>query len=102
MARHGCGVFGNSAEKFDTSFVDRIDHLFDCIEIDQTFSFYDGKAYFSSRFYDSNIARIFRDIYDQVLSVNLRLPKPSLETVQDILCELGLPLDFCHLFSFRT
>jgi hypothetical protein len=73
MARHGCGAFGNSAEKFDTSFVDRIDHLFDCIEIDQTFSFYDGKAYFSSRFYDSNIARIFRDIYDQVLSVNLRL-----------------------------
>ena len=79
LARHGCGVFGNSAEKFDNSFVDRIDHLFDCIEIDQTFSFYDGKAYFSSRFYDSNIARIFRDIYDQVLSVNLRLPKPSLE-----------------------
>ena len=73
LARHGCGVFGNSAEKFDNSFVDRIDHLFDCIEIDQTFSFYDGKAYFSSRFYDSNIARIFRDIYDQVLSVNLTL-----------------------------
>ena len=32
----------------------------DCIEIDQTFSFYDGYAYFSSRYYDSNIAHVFR------------------------------------------
>ena len=65
MARHGCGVFGNTAADFDPSFVDRVDHLFDCIEIDQTFSFYDGQAYFSSRYYDSNIAYIFREMYDQ-------------------------------------
>ena len=66
MARHGCGVFGNTAAPFDNDTIDRIDHLFDCIEIDQTFSFYDGQAYFSSRYYDSNIAHVFRDIYDQV------------------------------------
>ena len=66
MARHGCGVFGNTAAPFDNDTIDRIDHLFDCIEIDQTFSFYDGQAYFSSKYYDSNIAHVFRDIYDQV------------------------------------
>ena len=38
MARHGCGVFGNSAAPFDNDTIDRIDHLFDCIEIDLDFS----------------------------------------------------------------
>ena len=65
FARHGCGAFGNAANETEDEILDRVDHLFDCIEIDQSFSFHDGQAYFSSRFYDTNIARIFKDIYDQ-------------------------------------
>ena len=67
FVRHGCGAFGNVVENetSDPLILDRIDHLFDCIEIDQSFHFHDGKAYFSSRFYDININDIFRDKYQQ-------------------------------------
>ena len=61
FVRHGCGAFGNVAEDEPNPWMlDRIDHLFDCIEIDQSFSFHNGLAYFNSRFYDTNIVRIFR------------------------------------------
>ena len=70
FVRHGCGAFGNVAEDEPENpwILDRIDHLFDCIEIDQSFSFHLGEAYFNSRFYDTNIVHIYRDIYDQDMS----------------------------------
>ena len=97
FARHGCGVLGiyniskslnnfscygiilhffphtktllgNTLDEEDEDVLDRVDHLFDCIEIDQSFSFHKGEAYFNSRFYDTNIAHIFRDIFDQDMS----------------------------------
>ena len=60
--RHGCGAFGHvtKAENPDESTpVDRITHIFDCIEIAQAFHFSDGETSFSSKFYDT----IKNDIY---------------------------------------
>ena len=61
-------ILGNALDEEDEEVLDRVDHLFDCIEIDQSFSFHLGEAYFNSRFYDTNIVHIFKDIYDQDMS----------------------------------
>ena len=65
---HTKTLLGNALDEEDEDVLDRVDHLFDCIEIDQSFSFHAGDAYFNSRFYDTNIAHIFRDIFDQDMS----------------------------------
>ena len=65
FVRHGCGAFGNAATKIQDDVLDKVENIIDCISIDQSFSFHNGQAYFSSQFYDSNIARIFRDIYNE-------------------------------------
>ena len=53
LVRQGCGVFGNSFGG-QTDNLDRVTHLFDCIELAQSFHFHDEKAFFTSRFYDTN------------------------------------------------
>ena len=57
--RHGCGVFGHSTQYQVPNKIDRIDHIFDCIEIAQAFHFHDGQVTFTSKFYDT----IKNDIY---------------------------------------
>ena len=59
LARHGCGVFGH-ATGYETSRLDRIQHVFDCINIAQAFSFVDGQAFFTSKFYDTAKNDIYR------------------------------------------
>lgn len=59
FARHGCGALGRSIRP-ELDFLDRIDHIFDCINLDQSFSFAGGQAFFSSRFYDTLKNDIYR------------------------------------------
>lgn len=60
FARHGCGVFGHALDyEIPDKPLDRIGHIFDCIPVMQTFHFHNGKATFTSKFY--NTAR--NDIY---------------------------------------
>ena len=47
LIRHGCGVFGNTfGEEMEK--LDRVTHLFDCMELAQSFHFYEGQAFFTS------------------------------------------------------
>ena len=64
LIRHGCGVFGNTFGA-ETEDLDRVNHLFDCIELAQSFHFYEGQAFFSSRYYDTNRNDYFLNVHDQ-------------------------------------
>ena len=61
LIRHGCGVFGY-ATSYDNEDLrlNRIQHIFDCIEMAQAYSFADGRAIFTSKFYDTAKNDIYR------------------------------------------
>ena len=64
LIRHGCGVFGNTFGG-ESEGLDRVNHLFDCMELAQSFHFYEGQAYFTSRYYDTNKNDYFLNVHDQ-------------------------------------
>ena len=65
LIRQGCGVFGNNFDPLVEGQLDRIEHVFDCIELAQSFHFIDGQVSFSSRFYDTNKNDYFLNVHDQ-------------------------------------
>ena len=64
LIRHGCGVFGNTFGE-ETEGLDRVNHLFDCMELAQSFHFYEGQAFFTSHYYDTNRNDYFLNVHDQ-------------------------------------
>ena len=64
LIRHGCGVFGNTFGE-ETEKLDRVTHLFDCMELAQSFHFYEGQAFFTSHYYDANKNDYFLKVHDQ-------------------------------------
>lgn len=59
--RHGCGVFGHALDiEIPNKPLDRIKHVFDCIPVAQAFHFHNGKAYFTSKFYNTTRNDIYR------------------------------------------
>ena len=65
LVRQGCGVFGNSFGPLIEDKIDRIAHVFDCIELAQSFHFHDGQVFFTSRFYDTNKNNYFLMEHEQ-------------------------------------
>ena len=65
LIRQGCGVFGNSFDPLVEDQLDRINHVFDCIELAQSFHFHDGQVSFTSRFYDTNRNDYFLNVHNQ-------------------------------------
>jgi carotenoid cleavage dioxygenase-like enzyme len=60
LIRHGCGAYGRSTRPVINGTLDRVTHIFDCIEIGETFSFLNGQAFYTSKFYDTNKNDIYR------------------------------------------
>jgi len=58
LVRHACGVFGNVDT--NTTMIDTIDHLFDCITMLQSYHFHDGKATYSNQFLDTNQLQVWK------------------------------------------
>ena len=51
--RHACGVYGETRHPSDTM-VNRVTHMFDCIEMGQSYTFHQGHVTFTSQYYDTN------------------------------------------------
>lgn len=61
FVRHGCGVLGHSLDyQIPNEPLDRITHLFDCIPVVQAFHFHEGRATFTSKFYNTTKNDIYR------------------------------------------
>jgi len=58
LARHACGVYGETGTESDM--LNRVTHIFDCIEMGQGYSFHSGEVTFTSQFYDTNMVDIWR------------------------------------------
>ena len=64
LIRHACGVFGNTFGE-ETEKLDKVTHLFDYMELAQSFHFYEGQAFFTSHYYDANNNYYFLKVPDQ-------------------------------------
>ena len=58
LIRHACGAFGETEHPAE-AFLNRVTHLFDCIEMGQAYHFHEGEVTFSSQFYDTNAVAIW-------------------------------------------
>ena len=58
LVRHACGVFGETESTSEN--LDRVDHLFDCINTVQSYGFHNGMVSFSNQFYDTNQVYIWK------------------------------------------
>jgi len=56
LARHACGVYGETGRTFinedGEEMINACDHVFDCIEMGQGYHFHKGEVTFTSRFYE--------------------------------------------------
>ena len=50
LARHACGVYGETGRPTEDNMVNAVDHVFDCIEMGQAYSFNNGRVSFTSRY----------------------------------------------------
>jgi len=57
LARHACGVYGETGT--ESNMLNRVTHIFDCIEMGQGYSFHNGEVTFTSQFYDTNMVDIW-------------------------------------------
>jgi len=57
LARHACGVYGETGT--ESAMLNRVTHIFDCIEMGQSYSFHKGSVTFTSQFYDTNMVDIW-------------------------------------------
>jgi len=60
LARHACGAFGETGTPSEPM-LRRVTHLFDCMEMGQSYSFHEGDVRFTSKFYDTNMVQIWLD-----------------------------------------
>merc|ERR1712055_984471 len=64
LARHACGVYGETGRTFINENGERMinacDHVFDCIEMGQGYHFHEGQVTFTSRFYDTDHVALWR------------------------------------------
>ena len=58
LIRHACGALGETEHPAE-AFLNRVTHLFDCIEMGQAYHFHEGEVTFSSQFYDTNAVDIW-------------------------------------------
>jgi len=63
LVRHACGVLGETDHP-SSQMVNRVTHLFDCLSMGQSYTFHQGKAMYSSKFYETNQVDIWLT-YDQ-------------------------------------
>ena len=64
LVRHACGVLGETQHSTAPEFLNRVGHLFDCIEMGQAYHFHQGEVTFSSQFYDTTMVEVWLK-YDQ-------------------------------------
>ena len=64
LVRHACGVLGETRHSTAPEFLNRVGHLFDCIEMGQAYHFHQGEVTFSSQFYDTTMVEVWLK-YDQ-------------------------------------
>ena len=58
LVRHACGVLGETDHP-DPVMINRVTHLFDCVEMGQSYSFINGQVTFTSQFYDTNTVDVW-------------------------------------------
>ena len=63
LIRHACGAFGETKHPSE-EMLNRVTHLFDCIEMGQSYHFHRGEVTFSNQFYNTNNVDIWRS-YDE-------------------------------------
>ena len=56
--RHACGAFGETGT--ESEMLNKVTHLFDCIEMGQSYTFHKGEITFSNKFYDTNTVDVWR------------------------------------------
>ena len=49
LARHACGVYGETGRPTEDNMLNGVEHVFDCVEMGQGYSFSDGEVTFTSR-----------------------------------------------------
>ena len=49
LARHACGVYGETGRPTEDDMINTVPHVFDCVEMGQGYSFNDGEVTFTSR-----------------------------------------------------
>ena len=54
FVRHTCQAFGET-EHISYDFLNRVDHLFDCISGGQSYSFHNGKITYNGQYWDTNM-----------------------------------------------
>ena len=60
FTRHTCQAFGET-EHISSEYLNRVDHLFDCIPGGQSYSFHKGKITYSGQYWDTNmVSNLFR------------------------------------------
>merc|ERR1719402_194110 len=60
LARHACGVYGETGRPTEDNMLNAVDHVFDCMEMGQAYSFNNGRVSFTSRFYDTDHVELWR------------------------------------------
>ena len=50
LARHACGVYGETGNPTEDNMLNGVPHVFDCVEMGQGYSFIDGEVRFTSRY----------------------------------------------------
>merc|ERR1712130_1034310 len=64
LARHACGVYGETGRPFlnenGETMINACDHVFDCIEMGQGYHFHKGQVTFTSRFYDTDHVALWK------------------------------------------
>ena len=53
FVRHTCQAFGET-EHISSEYLNRVDHLFDCIPGGQSYSFHQGKITYNGKYWDTN------------------------------------------------
>merc|ERR1711971_1210788 len=70
LARHACGVYGETGRTFlnedGEKMINACDHVFDCIEMGQGYHFHQGQVTFTSRFYDTDHVALWRNMSENM------------------------------------
>ena len=56
FVRHDCKAYGET-EHISDDYINRVDHIFDCIPGGQSYSFYKGRITFNSKYWDTNMVQ---------------------------------------------
>ena len=58
LVRHACGAYGETGTQ--SEMLNRVTHLFDCIEMGQSYTFSNGQVTFSNKFYNTSAVDVWK------------------------------------------